>query len=174
MLHKQADKRDIAVREFETAERLNPNLAAPHFQLYNLYRQSGRAADAARELAIFQKLKALTEGAAIPEDMEWSYYAEIYDPIVPRPESDPAAPTPLARVPTPASGPVTSNVHIGKVNCGAAAQQALPQPQPDSALYALTTIAGYYGIAADPSQLAHDLGLGHRAAGGRRAAATAA
>jgi hypothetical protein len=92
VLHKLADKRDEAVREFETAERLNPNLAAPHFQLYNLYRQGGRAADAAHELEIFQKLKTLTEGAAIPEDMDWSYYAEIYDPIAPRPESEPAAP----------------------------------------------------------------------------------
>src|ERR1022692_730730 len=96
VLHKLAEKRDDAVREFETAARLNPNLAAPHFQLYNLYRQ-GRPrrrrrsrtgdlpkadgafgesfqlledlqfADAARELEIFQKLKALTEGAVIPE-----------------------------------------------------------------------------------------------------------
>src|SRR5580658_1010299 len=92
VVYKNTDKRDEAVHEFETAERLNPNLAAPHFQLYNLYRQAGRAADAARELEIFQKLKALTEGAAIPEDMEWSYYAEIYDPIAPRPESEPAPP----------------------------------------------------------------------------------
>jgi tetratricopeptide (TPR) repeat protein len=92
VLHKTADKRDEAVREFEIAERLNPNLAAPHFQLYNLYRQAGRSADAARELAIFQKLKVLTEGAVNPEDMEWSYYAEIYDPIAPRPESEPAPP----------------------------------------------------------------------------------
>ena len=92
VLHKLAEKRGEAVREFETAERLNPNLAAPHFQLYNLYRQAGRAADAARELEIFQKLKALTEGAVIPEDMEWSYYAEIYDPIPVRPESEPAPP----------------------------------------------------------------------------------
>lgn len=92
VLAKSMDKRDEAMREFETAERLNPNLAAPHFQLYNLYRQAGRADDAARELATFQKLKILTEGAAVPEDMEWSYYAEIYDPIVPRPESEPAPP----------------------------------------------------------------------------------
>ncbi len=92
VMDKAEDKREEAMREFETAERLNPNLAAPHFQLYNLYRQAGRAEDAARELAIFQKLKILTEGAAIPEDMEWSYYAEIYDPIAPRPESDPAPP----------------------------------------------------------------------------------
>src|SRR5579871_1551454 len=92
VLHKTADKRDLALREFETAERLNPNLAAAHFQLYNMYRQAGRAADAARELAVFQKLKTLTEGAAIPEDVEWSFYAEIYDPIAPRPESEPAPP----------------------------------------------------------------------------------
>jgi tetratricopeptide (TPR) repeat protein len=91
VLHKD-DNRDEAVREFENAERLNPNLAAPHFQLYNLYRQAGRAADAARELEIFQKLKVLTENAVIPEDMEWSYYAEIYDPIPTRPESEPAPP----------------------------------------------------------------------------------
>jgi Flp pilus assembly protein TadD len=92
VIYKTTEKRDEAVREFETAERLNPNLAAPHFQLYNLYRQAGRAADAARELEIFRNLKALTEGAAIPEDMEWSYYAEIYDPIAPRPEAEPAPP----------------------------------------------------------------------------------
>jgi Flp pilus assembly protein TadD len=92
VLHKNADKRNEAIREFETAERLNPNFAAPHFQLYNLYRQDGRAADAARELEIFQKLKVLTEGAPIPEDVEWSYYAEIYDPIAQRPETEPVPP----------------------------------------------------------------------------------
>jgi Tfp pilus assembly protein PilF len=92
VIYKTTEKRDEAVREFEIAERLNPNLAAPHFQLYNLYRQAGGAADAARELEIFRNLKALTEGAAIPEDMEWSYYAEIYDPIATRPETEPAPP----------------------------------------------------------------------------------
>jgi hypothetical protein len=91
VIYKTTERRDEAVPEFETAERLNPNLAAAHFQLYNMYRQAGRAADAARELAIFQKLKTLTEGAVIPEDVEWSYYAEIYDPIVERPETEPAA-----------------------------------------------------------------------------------
>ncbi|HLY16054.1 MAG TPA: FG-GAP-like repeat-containing protein [Bryobacteraceae bacterium] len=92
VLHKLADKRDLAIKEFETAERHNPNLAAAHFQLYNMYRQAGRAEDAARELAIFQKLKVLTEGAAVAEDVEWSYYAEIYDPIVPRAETETAPP----------------------------------------------------------------------------------
>jgi Flp pilus assembly protein TadD len=71
---------DGAVKEFEIARQLNPRLAAPHFQLYGLYRQS-RPQDSATELRVFQDLKKQQEGAAIPEDMEWSAYAEIYDPV---------------------------------------------------------------------------------------------
>ena len=70
-----------AVKEFETARGINPRLAAPHFQLYGLYRQLNRPEEAAAELRIFQDLKKQQDGAAVPEDMEWSYYAEIYDPI---------------------------------------------------------------------------------------------
>jgi tetratricopeptide (TPR) repeat protein len=71
---------DGAIKEFEIAQRLNPRLAAPHFQLYGLYRKR-RPQDAAEELRVFQDLKKQQEGAAIPEDMEWCAYAEIYDPI---------------------------------------------------------------------------------------------
>jgi len=92
VLYKLMGKRAESLQEFETASRLNPNLAGPHFQLYNAYRQAGRTADAARELQIFQELKKATAGAAVPEDMEWSFYAEIYDPIAPRPETDLAPP----------------------------------------------------------------------------------
>jgi tetratricopeptide (TPR) repeat protein len=70
-----------AVKEFETARGINPRLAAPHFQLYGLYRQLNRPDEAAAELRIFQDLKKQQEGAAVPEDMEWCYYAEILDPI---------------------------------------------------------------------------------------------
>lgn len=69
-----------AVHEFETASALDPQLAAAHFQLYNIYRQSGRADDAAKQLEIFQLLKKQAEGAAIPEDVDWCSFAEIYDP----------------------------------------------------------------------------------------------
>jgi hypothetical protein len=79
-----------AVKELETARDLDPRLAAPHFQLYGLYRQMNRPREAAAELRIFQELKKEQEGAAVPEDMEWSFYAEIYDPV-----TEPAAP-PLA------------------------------------------------------------------------------
>jgi tetratricopeptide (TPR) repeat protein len=92
VLHKVGGNAAAALAEFETAARLNPNLAGPHFQLYNAYRQAGRANDAARELALFQEIKKRNEGAAVPEDMEWSYYAEIYD------AREPAA---LEQVPLP-------------------------------------------------------------------------
>src|SRR5688500_9123275 len=80
-LHKLAGRNELAIREFETAARLDPNLAAPHFQLFNMYRQSGRREDAQRQLELFQQIKKQQEGAAVPEDMEWSYYSEIHDPV---------------------------------------------------------------------------------------------
>jgi hypothetical protein len=81
-----------AVKEFETARGLDPRLAAPHFQLYGLYRQLDRADAAAAELRSFQDIKKQQEGAAVPEDMEWCFYAEIYDPINgPAPAPLPAA-----------------------------------------------------------------------------------
>lgn len=80
-----------AIRELEIARDLDPRLAAPHFQLYGLYRQA-RPQDSAQELRIFQDLKKQQQGAAIPEDMEWSAYAEIYDPVSEPPTSlSPAA-----------------------------------------------------------------------------------
>jgi ATP-binding cassette, subfamily B, bacterial HlyB/CyaB len=82
--------------------------------------------------------------------------------------SDPAEPIPFARAKAPASTKPTSSGHVqgGQANLVAAPQQAPPQPQPDPGLYSLVTIAGYYRIAADPFQIAHDLGLGARAATG--------
>src|ERR1035437_6755351 len=78
-LHKLANDLAAAAREFERTRELNPRLAAPHFQLYGLYRQSNRPKEAAAELQTFQELKKQQEGAAVPEDMEWSVYSEIYD-----------------------------------------------------------------------------------------------
>ena len=80
-----------AVKEFELARGLNPLLAAPHFQLYGLYRQANRPDEAAAEFRTFQELKKQQEGAAVPEDMEWNFYAEIYDPL-----DAPAMPPPAA------------------------------------------------------------------------------
>ncbi len=83
--YKVSDKLDAALKEFEISSRLDPSLAGPHFQLYNAYRQAGRAEDGARELKLFQAAKERAKGAAIPEDMEWSFYSEIYETIEAKP-----------------------------------------------------------------------------------------
>jgi tetratricopeptide (TPR) repeat protein len=76
-----------ALPEFLEAERLNPNLAGPHFQLFSLYQRAGNREAAARERQAFDEIKKRNEGAAVPEDMEWCFYAELYDPPVPRPSA---------------------------------------------------------------------------------------
>ncbi|MBV9761193.1 MAG: tetratricopeptide repeat protein [Acidobacteriaceae bacterium] len=77
-----------ALPEFLEAEKLNPNLAGPHFQLFTLYQRAGDHDAAARERQLFEQAKKRDEGAAVPEDMEWSFYAELYDPPVPRPSAE--------------------------------------------------------------------------------------
>ena len=71
---------EAALPEFLKAEELNPNLAGPHFQLFTIYQRTGKKEDAARERQTFEAAKKHKEGAAVPEDMEWCYYAELYDP----------------------------------------------------------------------------------------------
>jgi len=89
-LYKLGNLLAAATREFERARELNPRLAAPHFQLYGIYRQTSRPEDAAAELQKFQELKKQQEGAAVPEDMEWNVYCEIYD-APPSPAAPPLA-----------------------------------------------------------------------------------
>src|SRR5215472_1399993 len=92
--YKLLGKSDLALPQFAIASQLNPNFAAPHFQLYNAYRQAGRKEDAARELDLFNDIKKRKAGAAIPEDPEWSYYAEIYDVAEPDQTFDAAVTSP--------------------------------------------------------------------------------
>jgi tetratricopeptide (TPR) repeat protein len=93
VLYKLAGKPAVGLEQLAMAETLNSSLAGPHFQLFNQYRQAGRSDDAARELKIFQEIKKRQAGAAVPEDMEWCYYAEIYETVEPQPaDSAPAPP----------------------------------------------------------------------------------
>ncbi len=106
VLYKLTGRAAEALNQFQIAARLNPNLAGPHFQLYNAYRASGREDEAGREFARFQEIKKRQAGAAIPEDLEWSAYAEIYETIDPEPEDTPPgeltfADTTLMDVPDP-------------------------------------------------------------------------
>ncbi|HXB21628.1 MAG TPA: FG-GAP-like repeat-containing protein [Candidatus Solibacter sp.] len=92
--YKLAGKAGPALAQFEAATQLNPNFAAPHFQLFNAYRELGRKEDAARELELFNEVKKRKAGAAVPEDPEWSFYAEIYDVVEMDNEFDHAASAP--------------------------------------------------------------------------------
>src|SRR5690242_13669109 len=92
VLYKLAGKPAEGLKQLEVAAKLNPNLAGPHFQLFNQYRQAGQGDAAARELKIFQEIKKRQAGAAVPEDMEWSYYAEIYETVEPQAAANPPAP----------------------------------------------------------------------------------
>ena len=92
-LYKLAGKPDLSQHQFEEAARLSPGLAGPHFQLYNAYKSAGRTEDAQRELKTFQEIKKRNEGAAVPEDLEWSWYVELWD------EPAPAAAAPVAATP---------------------------------------------------------------------------
>jgi len=63
----------------------------------------------------------------------------------------------------PDEQPAAADAEAGAA--GTATAQPLPR-RPDAGLLSLASIASHYRIAADPFQLAHDLGLGARAAAG--------
>ena len=96
VLYRQQGQLPRAVQEFETAARLDANFAAPRFQLYSAYRELQRTADAERVIAEFRVLKAKQDQPdAEQEDVNWSVYAEIYDPLE-NPDSE-ALPAPRLR-----------------------------------------------------------------------------
>jgi Tfp pilus assembly protein PilF len=80
-----------ALAEFQEAEKLDPNLSGPHFQLFTLYQRSGDNDAAARERRLFEDARKRNEGAAVPEEMEWCFYAELYDPPEARPSATAAS-----------------------------------------------------------------------------------
>ncbi len=92
VLYRMVGRSGEALRKFELAARLDPNMAAPHFQLFNAYRQSGDKEKAAHHLEQFRRIKEAQKSAVVPEDVEWSFYSELYDPIDPGLDRDePAA-----------------------------------------------------------------------------------
>jgi len=81
VLYRQNGDLTGAVKEFEEAARLNPTFAAPRFQLYSAYRELNRPADSARVLVEFRAIKEQQDQPdGEKEDVNWSAYAEIYDP----------------------------------------------------------------------------------------------
>jgi len=88
VLYKMAGRNEEAIRKFELAAKLDPTMAAPHFQLFNAYRQSGNKEKATYHLEQFRRIKEQQKSAVVPEDVEWSFYAELYDPIDPAADAD--------------------------------------------------------------------------------------
>lgn len=81
VLHQLAGDPEASLASFERAAHLDPDLAGVHFHLANAHRRAGRTDEAAAEMALFRRLKALRADDPIPEDLEWSWYSELYDPI---------------------------------------------------------------------------------------------
>ncbi len=74
-----------ALKEFEIAAKLDPRFVAPRFQIYNYYRLNDDEAQAARALAEFRRVKEAQQANDESEDVEWCFYAELYDPAVAHP-----------------------------------------------------------------------------------------
>jgi tetratricopeptide (TPR) repeat protein len=95
LLYKLNNEPERALKHLERAAELAPNLAGPHFQLAAAYRQAKRLEEAKKATETFNRLKKQQAGAAVPEDLEWSYYAEIYEPIEPQRVQEASATTAL-------------------------------------------------------------------------------
>jgi tetratricopeptide (TPR) repeat protein len=94
LLYNLLDRPQDALKEFQTAARLDPKLVAPHFQIFSYYRLHGSDAEIEKALNDFQEAKKAQEAAGDSEDMDWSYWAELYDPIEARPAAAGSGPAP--------------------------------------------------------------------------------
>ncbi|MFL6199812.1 MAG: FG-GAP-like repeat-containing protein, partial [Thermoanaerobaculia bacterium] len=83
VLYKLTEKPELALPHFERAADLSSYFAAPRFQLFNAYRQAGRTAEAQTRKQEYDAIKEAQKGAAIPEDVDWSWYSELLDEIDP-------------------------------------------------------------------------------------------
>ena len=85
LLYVDADRSAEGLKEFETAAKLNARLVAPRFRIYTYYMLRDDERKTAQALAEFEDAKQRQQAAGDSEDMEWSYYAELYDPIQAQP-----------------------------------------------------------------------------------------
>jgi tetratricopeptide (TPR) repeat protein len=81
-----------ALKQFEIAAKLDPGLVAPRFQIYNHYRLGDDETAAKLALADFRQAKEQQKAADDTEDMEWCFYAELYDPAQAHPATRDTSP----------------------------------------------------------------------------------
>ena len=94
VLYKLAKDKEKALYHLERAAEIDENLAGARFQLSTTYRQLKRRDEAKQAMADFRRIKKEQEGDAVAEDLEWSFYSEIYETIDTEKAQDtgPAAP----------------------------------------------------------------------------------
>jgi hypothetical protein len=97
MLFALEDRWTQALEQFRVAADLDSTFVAPRFQIHTYYRLNGTEAEADRALADFQAAKKRQQSSGKEEDVEWSIYAELYDPIAARPAARDATPPPPLR-----------------------------------------------------------------------------
>lgn len=86
-LYRQLGRDDDARAKFERVAELDPSLAAPHFQLFNMLRPSDPSG-AQAHLDEFERIRRIQDETGMTEDVNWSVYSEIYDPIEPGEPAD--------------------------------------------------------------------------------------
>ena len=93
LLYELGNRPDDGFQQFQIAMKLDPNFVAPRFKMYNYYRLHENEAAARKALAEFQNVKKAQQAAGDSEDVEWCFYAELYDPAQAHPPSrDTSAP----------------------------------------------------------------------------------
>ena len=88
------DDHEGAAELFRRAADVDPYFAAPLYQLAAVHRQAGRSGEAEAAMARFRALKAAQRDDAVPEDPEWGWFAELYDPAAAEPSPAAAATAP--------------------------------------------------------------------------------
>ncbi|HEX6203976.1 MAG TPA: VCBS repeat-containing protein, partial [Thermoanaerobaculia bacterium] len=169
VLAKLAGDVEGAIGHFERAAAADGYFAAPRFQLAAAYRQAGRGEDAERAMAAFRELKAMQADDAVPEDPDWSYYSELYDPLAAAP-----APAPPAAEPAFAAREIAALGAVGPAGGGVALLEADGEPGAEIVAWTPSRVAIFAGdgtLLADstaspvPRPLPALAGLAHLAAG---------
>lgn len=81
LMYSQLGKEDLALKEYAKAIQIDPKMVAPRAQTFTIYRLAGREKESDQAREAFLKSKELQKQWDESEDMDWSWYAEIYDPI---------------------------------------------------------------------------------------------
>lgn len=96
LLLELANRPEEGFQQFQIARKLDSNFVAPRFKIYNYYRLHDSGGAARKALAEFQDVKKKQQAAGDSEDVEWCFYAELYDPSQAHPASrDRSAPVEL-------------------------------------------------------------------------------